>query len=156
MNICRTSDRGWQREYRHNGRLHGDNRSGPRLRRRSVHLAGCRCDLTILWTVPIHDLALTSKTASAQLERRTGGRLVWNSARMRRPQQVSSTRTWLNNGDIVQTGNETHRACFIETEGLDPIYTSLSTLLGLPIDRFVIDLAAKATVIMCGLLLPRT
>jgi hypothetical protein len=59
------------------------------------------------------------------------------------PQQISSTRTWLNNGDIVQTGNETHRACFIETESLDPIYTSLSTLLGLPIDRLVIDLAGK-------------
>jgi hypothetical protein len=59
------------------------------------------------------------------------------------PQQVSTTRTWSNNGDIVQTGNETHRACFIETESLDPIYASLSTLLGLPIDRFVIDLAGK-------------
>jgi hypothetical protein len=59
------------------------------------------------------------------------------------PEQISSTRTWLNNGDIVQTGNETHRACFIETESLDPIYASLSALLGLPIDRFVIDLAGK-------------
>jgi hypothetical protein len=49
------------------------------------------------------------------------------------PQQVSSTRTWMNNGDIVQTGNETHRACFIETESLDPIYSNLSALLGLPI-----------------------
>jgi hypothetical protein len=59
------------------------------------------------------------------------------------PQQVSSTRTWLTNGDIVQTGNETHRACFIETESLEPIYTSLSALLGLPIGRFVIDLSGK-------------
>jgi hypothetical protein len=49
----------------------------------------------------------------------------------------------LNNGDIVQTGNEAHRVCFIETESLDPIYKSLSALLGLPIDRFVIDLAGK-------------
>lgn len=49
----------------------------------------------------------------------------------------------MNNGDIVQTGNEAHRACFIETENLDPIYASISDTIGLSIDYMVIDIARK-------------
>lgn len=59
------------------------------------------------------------------------------------PEQVSANRTWLNNGDMVQTGNESHRACFIETESLDPIYSSISKTIGMPIGRLVIELASK-------------
>jgi hypothetical protein len=59
------------------------------------------------------------------------------------PKQVSTNRTWLNNGDIVQTGNEGHRSCFVETENLDPIYASISKMIGFPIGRLVIRIAAN-------------
>jgi hypothetical protein len=61
------------------------------------------------------------------------------------PEQVTKDRTWLNSGVIVQSRNMAHRACFIESENLDPIYNGVAEIIGMPVDRFVVNLTRKGT-----------
>jgi hypothetical protein len=59
------------------------------------------------------------------------------------PEQVTRDRTWLNSGVIVQSRNMSHRVCFIETENLDPVYKGVGEIIGMPIDRFIMDLTRR-------------
>jgi hypothetical protein len=61
------------------------------------------------------------------------------------PEQVTSDHVWLNSGVVVQRSNETTRISFIESENLDPLYDGIGKIIGIPIDRLVIDIARRGT-----------
>lgn len=67
------------------------------------------------------------------------------------PEYVSKKHTWLDDGSIVQTRFPGTRLAFIEGENWDPIWVSLSEMIGVPIEHIVIDVSRRAT---HGYLLP--
>ncbi|GAG10846.1 unnamed protein product, partial [marine sediment metagenome] len=61
------------------------------------------------------------------------------------PEPFSQGQTWLNNGDIVQPVNHEIRMSFIECENLDPLFKNIGDIIGMPVERFVINIAARST-----------
>jgi ribosomal protein L37E len=62
--------------------------------------------------------------------------------------------TWLNNGDIVQRTNPQARLGFMECENLDPLFGYIGCIIGMPIDRMIINITARATAIYLNQLIP--
>lgn len=55
------------------------------------------------------------------------------------PLMVSRGQTWKDNGTIVQTKDPAHRMSFFEPEMLNGIFSRLESILGVPIDKIVIE-----------------
>jgi hypothetical protein len=55
------------------------------------------------------------------------------------PLMVSKGQTWKDNGTIVQTKDPDHRMSFFEPEMLNGIFSRLESILGVPIDKIVIE-----------------
>ena len=70
------------------------------------------------------------------------------------PQTITRDYRWLNSGVMVQSNNETRRVGFIESENLDPLYTGIGNIIGMSIDRLVIDIMRRGTVDYFRNLLP--
>jgi len=62
------------------------------------------------------------------------------------PEQVTSGNTWLASGAMVQTANPSRRLGFIECESLKPVSDGIGDLIGMPIDRLVINITQSGTV----------
>ncbi len=60
------------------------------------------------------------------------------------PKYVSQEHTWLSDGSMVQTRLRETRIAFLESENWDPIWLSISRLIGVPIERIVIDASRRA------------
>jgi len=52
---------------------------------------------------------------------------------------------WLNSGVIVHKGDPGLRMAFAECENLDPLFDGIAQLIGVPIERIVIDAERKGT-----------
>lgn len=61
------------------------------------------------------------------------------------PEPIYQQLTWLNSGVIVQKGKETTRLSFIESENLDPLFDGISEIIGVPVERLVIETARRGT-----------
>lgn len=61
------------------------------------------------------------------------------------PRHISDEHIWLNNGVIVSKRDEKARMAFIESENLDPVYEGIGRLIGVPIERMVIDVSRRRT-----------
>jgi len=61
------------------------------------------------------------------------------------PKLITGEHLWLNSGVIVQKANQAARLAFMESENLDPLYRGIGEIIGMPIDRMVIDIARRAT-----------
>jgi hypothetical protein len=61
------------------------------------------------------------------------------------PKPFTEDHIWLNSGAMVMTADETRRVGFIESENLDPVYSGISEIIGVPIDHLVIDVIRKGT-----------
>jgi hypothetical protein len=61
------------------------------------------------------------------------------------PEYISREHTWLEDGSIVQARSSETRLAFIESENWDPIWASLSEMIGVSIEHIVIDVSRRAT-----------
>jgi hypothetical protein len=69
------------------------------------------------------------------------------------PQVIAANHVWLNSGVMVQANNP-KRIGFIESENLDPLYSGIAEIIGMPVDRPVIEIARRGTVEYFKSLLP--
>jgi len=70
------------------------------------------------------------------------------------PEQITRDHLWLNSGVIVHKANQATRLAFIECENLDPLFKGIGEIIGMPIDRMVIDIARRAAAIYLGNQIP--
>jgi len=61
------------------------------------------------------------------------------------PRQFTDNHAWLDNGVIVQSGDRSHRMVIIESDNLDNLYRGIEEIIGLPIERIVIETKRRAT-----------
>ncbi len=59
------------------------------------------------------------------------------------PELITREHLWLSNGDIVQRGSEGSRLAFIECENLDPLFQNMSEIIGIPIERHILNIASR-------------
>ncbi|WP_287155242.1 hypothetical protein [Candidatus Solincola tengchongensis] len=61
------------------------------------------------------------------------------------PRQFVDNHEWLENGVIVQRGDRSHRMVLLESANLDHLYRGIEEIIGLPIERIVIETKRRAT-----------
>jgi hypothetical protein len=61
------------------------------------------------------------------------------------PMHISQEHSWLSDGSIVQTRLPESRIAFLESDNWDPIFRSISELIGIPIEPMVIDTCRRTT-----------
>ncbi len=61
------------------------------------------------------------------------------------PRYITREHVWLDSGVIVQKNNPSHRLTILDTLDLDPLYQSISDLIGLPIERIITETARRTT-----------
>lgn len=61
------------------------------------------------------------------------------------PLLVSKGQTWHSNGVITETKDPDHRMLFYESENLDSLFRGISAIIGMPIDRIVIESKRRVT-----------
>lgn len=61
------------------------------------------------------------------------------------PRHISDEHLWLDSGVIVSKSDEKARMAFIESENLDPVYGGIGRLIGVPIERMVVDVSRRRT-----------
>jgi hypothetical protein len=70
------------------------------------------------------------------------------------PELFGQNHVWLNNGDIVQRQNSHARAGFIECENLDPLFENIGDIIGISIERMVVNICARATEVYMFSIIP--
>jgi len=71
------------------------------------------------------------------------------------PRLITGEHLWLNSGVMVQKANPAARLAFMESVNLDPLYHGIGEIIGMPINRMVIDIARRATATYLKGLLPQ-
>jgi hypothetical protein len=71
------------------------------------------------------------------------------------PDQIIANNKWLNSGVIVLNRDETQRQILVESENLDPLFFGIGEIIGMPIDRQVIDVCRRSTRNLVGELVPQ-
>jgi hypothetical protein len=71
------------------------------------------------------------------------------------PESFTQGQVWLNNGDIVQRVNPEARLGFIECENLDPLFANIGKIIGIPIERLVVNITARGTELYMNQLIPQ-
>lgn len=61
------------------------------------------------------------------------------------PRQFVENHTWLDNGVIVQSGDRKHRMVIMESDNLDNLYRGIEEIIGMPVERIVIETKRRAT-----------
>lgn len=61
------------------------------------------------------------------------------------PREFSRENRWNSDGTVTQTANPDHRVIFYEAEGMDRLIGNLEDLVGVPLDRIVIEGKRKST-----------
>ncbi len=59
------------------------------------------------------------------------------------PILLTQGQAWLNNGDIVQRGAESARVTLVECENLDPLFLNIEDIIGISIERLLINITAR-------------
>lgn len=70
------------------------------------------------------------------------------------PRYITSEHMWLNSGVIVQSRDSRNRMVFIECENLDPLFSGVQKLIGLPIEHMLITAKRRAVRSYLGSLIP--
>jgi hypothetical protein len=70
------------------------------------------------------------------------------------PRHISDEHEWLDSGVIISKRDRRHRMTFIESENLDPVYEGIARIIGVPIERIVIDASRRRTREYMSQLLP--
>lgn len=61
------------------------------------------------------------------------------------PRRVNREHAWLDNGTIVQKENPDHRMLFIETENLASTFSGVEEIIGMSIERIIVESKRRAT-----------
>ncbi len=61
------------------------------------------------------------------------------------PKRFAKEHTWLANGTIVQSKNPEHRMIFIELENITSTFRGVEEIIGVPIDRIIVEAKRRAT-----------
>ena len=61
------------------------------------------------------------------------------------PKQFVDNHVWLAGGIIVQSNNRSHRMVLMESDNLDPLYEGIVDIIGVPIERIIIETKRRAT-----------
>lgn len=59
------------------------------------------------------------------------------------PEIFTKEHIWLSNGDIVARSNQRAHLAFIECENLDPLFTNIGDIIGMPIERLIINIVSR-------------
>jgi hypothetical protein len=59
------------------------------------------------------------------------------------PETLTQEHLWLNNGEFVQTRQQDARLAFFECDNFDPLYRNIGEIIGVPIERMIIDITAR-------------
>ncbi|MDD3719259.1 MAG: hypothetical protein PHP28_11430 [Actinomycetota bacterium] len=70
------------------------------------------------------------------------------------PVQAVTNHAWLAGGIIVQSNDRDHRMVIIESENLDPLYKGIEEIIGVPIERIIIETKRRATREYIGRIIP--
>ncbi len=70
------------------------------------------------------------------------------------PFHITREHRWLSSGAIVQANDERNRLAFVESENMDPLYRGIGELIGMPIERIVIEASRRATRGYIGRMVP--
>jgi hypothetical protein len=60
------------------------------------------------------------------------------------PGWVTGGQLWLNNGDIVQRGDQRNRLVLCESENIDPLFHNIEEIIGTPIEHIIITAVRRA------------
>jgi hypothetical protein len=61
------------------------------------------------------------------------------------PLQTVNNHVWLTGGIIVQNNDREHRMVIMESDNLDPLFKGIEDIIGVPIERLVIETKRRAT-----------
>jgi hypothetical protein len=61
------------------------------------------------------------------------------------PMQTVTNHIWLAGGIIVQSNDRNHRMVIMESDNLDPLYRGIEEIIGVPIERIIIETKRRAT-----------
>jgi hypothetical protein len=61
------------------------------------------------------------------------------------PNQFIDSHLWLGGGTIVQSADREHRMVLLECANLDPLFKGIEEIIGVPIERIVIETKRRAT-----------
>jgi hypothetical protein len=61
------------------------------------------------------------------------------------PTQFINNHLWLNGGIVVQSGDQEHRMVMVECDNLDPLFKEIEEIIGVSIERIVIETKRRAT-----------
>lgn len=61
------------------------------------------------------------------------------------PLRVGKDHVWCPDGTVVQRRDPDHRMILFDSEGIDALFTNIEQLIGLPIEKIVIESKARAT-----------
>jgi hypothetical protein len=70
------------------------------------------------------------------------------------PVQTVANHTWLAGGIIVQSNDRDHRLVIMECDNLDPLYKGIEEIIGVPIERIIIETKRRATSEYIGRMIP--
>lgn len=70
------------------------------------------------------------------------------------PSYISSEHAWLDNGVIAAKRDAKQRLVFFECGNLDPLFAGISEIIGLPIQRFVVDASRRNTLVYMDSIIP--
>jgi hypothetical protein len=70
------------------------------------------------------------------------------------PEPVFAGHAWLDNGDIVQAGNDKVRMVFFECENLDPLFRNIGLILGDPVDPIIMRIQTVGTTVYFSKTIP--
>jgi hypothetical protein len=77
-------------------------------------------------------------------------------AECKAPKQFVDTHLWLGGGTIVQSGDRKHRMVLVESDNLDPLFKGIEELIGMPLERIVIETKRRATRDYLNRMIPAT
>ncbi len=72
------------------------------------------------------------------------------------PSRVGKGHIWNPNGTIVQRQDRDHRMIFFDSDSIDALFTNIESLIGMPIEKMVIESKARATQAYIGSLVKGT
>ncbi|MBN2027432.1 MAG: hypothetical protein JW854_11800 [Actinobacteria bacterium] len=70
------------------------------------------------------------------------------------PKRITQTHSWLGNGTMVEAKNPSHRMIFIESENIAGVFTRVEEILGISIERLIVESQSRLTCDYVGNLLP--
>lgn len=61
------------------------------------------------------------------------------------PNRVGKGHVWNANGTVVQRQDRTHRMIFFDSDGINELFNNIEQLIGMPIEKIIIESKARAT-----------